>query len=89
MTIATLLTAEKQPQSAVQILQELLAVSPNHIPVLKQLSQLYLQLDQLKEARNCFEQILKTDPKNTEADRNLKNLDAMDAIRGMKEETTH
>lgn len=85
--IANLLLAEKQPQAAAQTLREILAGSPNHIPALKQLAQLYLQLDQPGQARECFQQILKIDSKNGEAERNLKNLDAMDAIKGMKEET--
>lgn len=85
--IAHLFLAEKQPQAAVQTLQEILSESPNHIQALKQLAQLHLQLDQSKQARECFQKILKIDPKNGEAERNLKNIDAMDAIRGMKEET--
>ncbi len=86
IAIANLFVAENQPQAAVQTLQEILVGSPNHVPALKQLTQLYLQLDQPVQAREYFQQILKIDPKNSEAERNLKNLDAMDAIRGMKEE---
>ena len=86
MTIANLFIAEKQPQAAVQTLREILAGSPNHISALKRLAQFYLQLDQPGQARECFQQILKIDPKNSEAERSLKNIDAMDAIKGMKEE---
>lgn len=87
MAIANLLIAENQPQAAAQTLKEILIESPNHIPALKRLAQIYLQLDQPNQARECFQQILKIDPKNSEVERNLKNIDAMDAIKGMKEET--
>lgn len=86
MAISSLLIAENQPGAAIAALQEILKASPNHAMVLKQLAGLYLQLNRQKEARDCFEKILKIDPKNAEAERSLKNLDAMDAIRGMKEE---
>ncbi len=87
MAIAHLLIAEKQLAAAEQTLLELHSALPNQIAVLRQLAQIYLLGDQHSKARQCFEQVLKIDPKNSEAERNIKNLDAMDAIRGMREET--
>ncbi len=85
LRMAHLLVQEQQLPSAIQILEELLQTWTNHLPALKQVAQLYMKVDQENKARECYERILKIDPKNTEAERSLKNLDALGTIRGMKE----
>jgi tetratricopeptide (TPR) repeat protein len=71
---------EKMNDCAIKILEVAVQIKPDHIPALKKLGQLYLECGDYQKARSSFESILKISPGEPQAQRELKNLDALGTI---------
>ena len=70
-----------QEAAAVETLEESIAANPKLLAATRQLADLYLKRGDDQHARACFERILKVVPHDIQAERGLKNLDAMGTIR--------
>lgn len=75
------LLKENDDASALKVLEEIKTHDPHNVNALKYMGQLYSQMDNYSEARLCYEAILKIHPHDPEAEKGLKNLDALGAIR--------
>ena len=75
------LLAQGQEPAAIETLEESVQLNPNFLPASRQLAELYLKRGDDQHARACFERILKAVPHDIQAERGLKNLDAMGTIR--------
>lgn len=75
------LLKENDSASALKVLEEIKTHDPHNVNALKYMGQLYSQMDNYSEARLCYEAILKIHPHDPEAEKGLKNLDALGAIR--------
>ncbi|MFH1245271.1 MAG: tetratricopeptide repeat protein [Candidatus Omnitrophota bacterium] len=79
--LAQNLLKENDAASALKILEEIKTIDPHNLNALKYLGQLYSQMDNYSEARQSYEAILKIRPHDAEAEKGIKNLDALGAIR--------
>lgn len=75
------LLKENDGASALKVLEEIKTHDPHNVNALKYMGQLYSQMDNYPEARLCYETILKIHPHDPDAEKGLKNLDALGAIR--------
>lgn len=75
------LLKERDATSALKVFEEIRVINPNNIVALKNLGQIYSQLDNYSAARECYETILKIVPHDAEAEKGIKNLDALGAIK--------
>jgi len=75
------LLKERDTLSAQKVFEEIRLIKPNNIVALKNLGQLYSQMDNYPSARQCYETILKIVPHDPEAEKGIKNLDALGAIK--------
>ena len=64
-----------------KVFEEIRVINPNSIVALKNLGQIYSQLDNYSAARKCYETILKIVPHDPEAEKGIKNLDALGTIK--------
>lgn len=71
---------EKMDDCAIKTLEDVIQLKPDQIAALKHLGKLYLKRGDLAKARSSFETILKISPGEPEAQRELKNLDALGTI---------
>lgn len=79
--IYEILLEEKLTQSAIRVLEEIKELQPKNIVNLKKLGELYLKVGEYALAKNLYEGILRIDPKDPDAIRGLKNLDALGTIK--------
>ncbi len=75
------LLKERDVPSALKAFEEIRLIDSNNIVALKNLGQLYSQMDNYSSARQCYETILKILPHDLEAEKGIKNLDALGAIK--------
>ncbi|MCQ9208137.1 MAG: hypothetical protein NG712_02030 [Omnitrophica bacterium] len=75
------LLKERDANSALRTFEEIKLIDPRNIVALKNLGQLYSQMDNYALARQCYESILKVLPHDPEAEKGIKNLDALGAIK--------
>lgn len=75
------LLKERDAASALKVFEEIRVINPNSIVALKNLGQIYSQLDNYSAARKCYETILKIVPHDPEAEKGIKNLDALGTIK--------
>ncbi len=75
------LLKEGDVNSALKVFEAVRLINPNHIIALRHLCQLYSQMDNYASARKCYEAILKIIPHDPEAEKGIKNLDALGAIK--------
>lgn len=75
------LLREADTTSALKVFEEIRTINPNNIMALKNSGKLYSQMDNYSAARECYETILKISPHDQEAEKGMKNLDALGAIR--------
>lgn len=75
------LLKERDESSALRVFEEIRLINPNNIVALKNLGQIYSHLDNYSSARQCYETILKIVPHDPEAEKGIKNLDALGAIK--------
>lgn len=78
---AQCLLKQHDHSSALQAFEEIRQLAPNNIIVLKNMGQLYSQIENYPLSRECYETILKLHPHEPEAEKNLKNLDALGTIK--------
>ncbi len=67
LKLADLLVILKDPLRAIKELREVLKIQPKYIPARLKLGFLLQQQGQLRDARDQWENVLKVDPKNREA----------------------
>ncbi len=79
--IYEILLEEKLTNSAIKILEEIRELQPKNLINLKTLGDLYLKVGEYNSAKDIFEEILKQDPKDPDAIRGMKNLDALGTIK--------
>ena len=79
--LAQELLKERDTLSALKAFEEIRLINPNNIVALKNLGQLYSQMDNYSSARQCYEAILKIVPHEPEAEKGIKNLEALGAIK--------
>ncbi len=75
------LLKERDAASALKVFEEIRVINPNSIVALKNLGQIYSQMDNYLAARECYETILKIVPHDPEAEKGIKNLDALGTIK--------
>lgn len=75
------LLSERNTISALKTFEEIRLIDPVNITALKNLGQLYAQTEEYLLARQCYEDILKITPHDPEAEKGMKNLDALGAIK--------
>ena len=75
------LLKERDAASALKVFEEIRVINPNSIVALKNLGQIYSQMDNYLAARECYETILKIIPHDPEAEKGIKNLDALGTIK--------
>lgn len=75
------LLQQGQETAAIETMEEAAQLNPRMLPATRQLADLYLKRGDDQHARACFERILKAVPHDIQAERGLKNLDAMGTIR--------
>ena len=75
------LLKERDTASALKAFEEIRQINPQNILALKNLGMLYSQMDNYSQARRCYEAILKSSPHDPEAEKGIKNLDALGAIK--------
>ena len=75
------LLQQGQETAAIESLEEAVQFNPKLLAATRQLAELYLKRGDDQHARACFERILKVVPRDIQAERGLKNLDAMGTIR--------
>ncbi len=79
--LAQSLLKERNAVSTLKAFEEIRLIAPDNIVALKNLGQLYSQAENYAQARECYTTILKIIPHEAEAEKGLKNLDALGAIR--------
>lgn len=67
--------------SAIKTFELIRCVDPTNITSLKNLAKLYSQNDNYAKSRECYQSILKFIPHEAEAEKGLKNLDALGTIK--------
>jgi tetratricopeptide (TPR) repeat protein len=67
--------------AAITTLEEIHELDPKHLFALRHLGQLNVAVDRYDEARRYYDAVLKLAPRDIEAERALKNLDALGTIR--------
>ena len=75
------LLKERDVASALKTFEVIKLIDPENIMALKNLGQLYSQMENYSSARQCYEAILKISPHDAEAEKGIKNLDALGAIK--------
>ena len=75
------LLEQHQETAAIDALEEAVELNPKLLAPLRQLADLHLKRGDDQRARACFEKILTIVPHDIQAERGLKNLDAMGTIR--------
>jgi len=83
MKLAKVSLKKNMIEVATKTFEEIFELDPDNIPALKQLTTTYSQKrgkDDLEKARLYFERVLKLAPHDREADRGLKDLDALRTI---------
>ena len=75
------LLKERDTLSALRTFEEIRLIDSGNIVALKNLGQLYSQMENFSSARQCYETILKITPHDPEAEKGIKNLDALGAIK--------
>ena len=75
------LLKQGQEAAALDALEEATELNPRLLAATRQLADIYLKRGDDQRARTCFERILKVVPHDIQAERGLKNLDAMGTIR--------
>lgn len=79
--LAQHLLKEQDNASALKAFEEIRLIAPTNLTALKNLGQLYSQTENYVQARECYVGILKIVPHDAEAEKGIKNLDALGAIR--------
>jgi len=72
--------AADMPEAAVLTLEFARDANPTDIDLLNQLGRMYQVTEQMKEARDCFEAIVRLDPADQKAIKNLKDAAALDTM---------
>jgi tetratricopeptide (TPR) repeat protein len=75
------LLKERDAASALRVFEQIKLIDEKNIVALKNLGQLYSQMENYQAARQSYEAILKIVPHDHEAEKGLKNLDALGAIK--------
>lgn len=75
------LLKERDTHSALKVFEQIKLIDSENILALKNLGLLYSQMDNYPAARQCYEAILKISPHDPEAEKGIKNLDALGAIK--------
>lgn len=75
------LLKERDVESALKTFEVIKLVDPKNIIALKNLGQLYSQMENYSSARSCYQTVLKLSPHDAEAEKGIKNLDALGAIK--------
>lgn len=75
------LLKERDAKSALKTFEVIKSVDSRNIIALKNLGQIYSQMENYSAARDCYETILKVTPHDAEAEKGIKNLDALGAIK--------
>ena len=79
--LAQELLKEKDALSAMKIFEQIRQIDPSNIMALKSLGRLCAQLENFALARECYEAVLKVCPHDPEAEKGVKNLDALGVIK--------
>ena len=79
--LGQVLLQQGHKSAAIETLEEAVQLNSRLLAATRQLADLYLQQGDDQHARACFERILKAVPHDIQAERGLKNLDAMGTIR--------
>ena len=66
---------ERTDEDNIVILERTLQKDPKNVPVMLELSELYMKTDDKKSAKKTLEKVLEIDPYNKEAGDKLKQLD--------------
>lgn len=64
-------------QTAVEINQKILTLSPDNVPALNRLARALMALGKLKQAQQYYQQVLQLDPDHPIAQKNLRRLETM------------
>jgi tetratricopeptide (TPR) repeat protein len=78
--IANILLKQNLFDNATKIFEEIIQIDANNLFALKNLGRLYLNRKDYLKARAFYEKALKISPHDSEAERELKNLDALGTI---------
>lgn len=79
--LAKVFLKENHKASAIKTFEEILDIDAKNLPALKNLGELYSHSDEYQKAKTCYERVLKIHPRDPEAEKGLKNLDALGTIR--------
>lgn len=79
--VAQNLLKQQDAPSALEVFEEIRLLDPDNIVALKNLGTLYSQTENFTLARQCYEAALKALPHDPEAEKGIKNLDALGAIK--------
>ena len=79
--IAISLLKRGMSESAIATFEEVLQIKDTDLIALKRLGALYKEKGDLQRARSCYANLLKLSPSDSESERSLKNLDALDIIK--------
>jgi len=80
--IAACLLSEGQTFNAIKILEGIPLIDRKNYKALEKLGQLYKSIDNYDKARAYFEATLRVNPGDTEAERAIKDLDALKTLKG-------
>ncbi|MBN2097664.1 MAG: hypothetical protein JW714_04200 [Candidatus Omnitrophica bacterium] len=75
------LLKERDTLSALKVFEEIKMLDAANLIALRNLGKLYSQMDNYASARGCYEAILKFIPHDPEAEKGLKNIDALGTIK--------
>lgn len=79
--LITLAQRNKTTKNILFLLQEILMIDPSHTATLKQLGDIYLKQGQLNESKQIYEKLKKQAPNDSDVQRSLKHLSALEALR--------